>query len=183
MSSCDSDAIDAEWKRQLLFTLKEFMKIVNILYLARLINPVPISDKPPLPIESNDFFSIIKHPCIQQKTAYDGTCSALTVITVKYSDVLMVLQHVLTYFSANLKQCPECWRLVILPLETYHILKDLFIHLSAADVDNKVVVMMASGEHLSNCGCMVAVKTLKTSGGEGHGNDTGSDVREVKVVS
>ena len=69
---------------------KEEIEVLDILDLAGLGHPVPLSREPTGGVELHCISWLLKEAEVEEEAANDGTCSALPVVAVEYSDPIWV---------------------------------------------------------------------------------------------
>jgi hypothetical protein len=121
---------------------QKLLKILNVFYLTRLSNSVPILFESSLGIEAHHIAVVLEYPHEEKEAANDGASSTFAVITMKDGNSLRIRTEELGDLIANGEEHVKGRCFVVFPIEAKHILKNSLVNGASAHIDSNVLTFM-----------------------------------------
>ena len=153
----EGEFLDVEHLGVVVLVKQKLLEIPYVLDLAGLGHPVPLFLELPLPVKLHHFFVVTEYVHEKKEAADYGACPALPVVAVEYCHSFGVLHQKVPHFVANGEKSVETRSLVVLPVVADHVLQNVLIDGSAADVDSDIFVIVAGLEEFTDGFDVVAV--------------------------
>ena len=129
---------------------KEDIEVFDVLDLAGLGHPVPLSREPTGGVELHCLGWLLEEAEVEEEAADDGACPALPVVTVEDRDPIWVRGQKCGNFPAYKEEYLKGGRFVILPVIGPYILQLLLLYVAATDVDSNVFVLVCVLKEISD---------------------------------